>query len=68
MHPALLNGHVRCTLIETFNGDVIVIRPGFKQEFGRDLQAARKFIEDSKWEISVAIIKGSPVQRKIQQV
>jgi len=65
MHPALLNGHIRCTLIESFSGEVSVIRPGFKKEFGKGLPEAKKFIVDQGWEISVFIIKGSLILRQM---
>jgi hypothetical protein len=65
MHPVLLNGHVRCTLIESFSGAVTVVRPGFKKEFDKGLQEAKKFIDDQGWDISVCIIKGSQILRQM---
>jgi len=41
MRQALLNGHVRCTLIESFSGEVSVIRPGFRKKFDKGLPEAR---------------------------
>ncbi len=64
MHPALLNGHPHCTLIESFYGKVSIVRPGFRQEF-ETIKDAQTFIAENKWEISVEIIKGSPVIRSL---
>ena len=65
MHPALLNGHVRCTLIESFSGEVSVVRPGFKKKFDKGLSEAKKFIDDQGWDISIFLIKGSPILREM---
>jgi len=65
MHPELLNGHVRCTLIESFSGEVSVVRPGFRKEFDKGLPEAKKFIDDQGWDISVVIIKGSLILRQM---
>jgi hypothetical protein len=67
MHPALLNGHKKCTLIERFDGTVVVLRPGFKHEFGRDLRKAKRILDRVGWEINIDIIKGDPVQRRMQE-
>ncbi len=64
MHPALLKGHVQCTLIESFTGEVSVIRPGFRKKFNRGLPEAKKFINDQGWEITITIIKGSLMLRQ----
>ena len=66
MHPALLNDQVQCTLIESFTGEVSVIRPGFKKEFDKGLPEAKKFIDDQGWEISVLFIQGSLILRQIR--
>jgi len=65
MRQALLNGHVRCTLIESFSGEVSVIRPGFRKKFDKGLPEAKKFIDDHGWNISIFIIKGSPMLRQM---
>ena len=65
MHPAILNGHVRCTLIESFSGEVSVVRPGFKKKFDKGLSEAKKFIDDQGWDISICIIKGSLMLRQM---
>jgi len=65
MDPALLNGHVRCTLIESFTGEVSVVRPGFKKEFDKGLPEAKKFIDGQGWDISIFIIKGSLILRQM---
>ncbi len=65
MHPALLNGHVRCTLIESFSGEVSVVRPGFKKKFDKGLPEAKKFIDDQGRDISIFLIKGSPILRQM---
>jgi len=65
MDPVLLNGHVRCTLIESFTGEVSVVRPGFKKEFDKGLPEAKKFIDDQGWDISIFIIKGSLILRQM---
>jgi len=64
MYPALLNGHVRCTLIESFSGEVSVVRPGFKKKFDQGLPEAKKFIDDQGWDISIFIIKGSLILKQ----
>jgi hypothetical protein len=65
MHPALLDGHVQCTLIESFSGELSVVRPGFKKEFGKGLPEAKKFVDDQGWDISIFIIKGSRILRQM---
>lgn len=65
--PALLNGKPKCTLIESFPGEVFVIRPGFKKDFERDLKKALVFIAEQGWELNIEIIKGSPILRRIQR-
>jgi hypothetical protein len=64
MNPDLLNGHPKCTLIESFPGRVFVIRPGFKQEF-KELSEAKGFITGMGWEINVAFTKGSNIKRRM---
>ena len=66
MHPALLNGHKKCTIIERFDGNVVVLRPGFRHEFGRDLKRAMKCLARAKWEINIELIKGSPAERNVK--
>jgi len=66
MHPALLNGKPRATLIESFSGEVFVIRPGFKMSFKNVIEAQR-FILKKGWEISIEIIKGSSIQRRMMR-
>lgn len=65
MHPALMKSNARCTLIESFSGEVLVIRPGFKKKFGEDLLEAKQFIDDQGWDISIFILMGSMVLRKM---
>ena len=65
MHPALLNGRVQCTLIESFSGEVSVVRPGFRKKFNKGLPEAKKFINDQGWDISIFIMKGSPMLRQM---
>lgn len=65
MHPELLNGHPKATIIESFTGDVSVIRPGFQKFFEKNLKEAMKFITEQGWEINIEIIKGSPLTRKM---
>ena len=72
MHPAPLNGHPKCTLIESYGGEVFVVRPGFHRSFGespsgKNLRDAQKFIDDQGWEINIEIIKGSPILRRMQE-
>jgi hypothetical protein len=66
MHPALHNGHVQCTLIESFTGEVSVVRPGFRKEFDKGLPEAKKFIDDQGWDISIFIIQGSLILRQMR--
>jgi hypothetical protein len=66
MNRELLNGGIKCSLIESFKGEVFVIRPGFKKSF-KDIWEAQKFIENSGWEVSIDFIKGSPLARKITE-
>lgn len=65
MHPALMNGHPRVTLIESFSGEVFLIRPGFKKPC-KNLKEAQQFVAENDWEINIEIIKGSPILRRIQ--
>lgn len=68
MHPALLNGHKKCTVIERFDGTVVVLRPGFRHEFKtRDLKRAKQCLDRAKWEINIDIIKGDPIQGRIKE-
>lgn len=64
MNRELLNGGLKCTLIESFPGQVSVIRPGFKKSF-KDIWEAQKFIADQDWEINIDFVKGSPIMRKL---
>jgi hypothetical protein len=64
MHQALLDGHVRCTLIESFSGEASVVRPGFRKKFNKGLLEAKEFIDDQGWDVSIFIIKGSPMLRQ----
>lgn len=52
--PMLLNGKPRCTLIQSFNGLVIVIGPGgkFRKEWGT-IEEANEMIEKRGWVISI---------------
>ncbi len=65
MGQALPNGHVRCTLIESFSGEVSVVRPGFRKKFEKGIQEAKQFIHDQGWEISIFIMKGSSMPKQI---
>lgn len=62
MHPALLNGHRRATIIESFNGEVSVILPGFRKTFP-NIREAQRFILNSEWEVNVEMIHGSAISR-----
>jgi hypothetical protein len=62
MHPELLNGKPRCTIIETFDGRGIVAKPGFKEKF-KNLNAAKAFIQEKDWQVNIHFIKGSPLFR-----
>ncbi len=64
MHPELLNGKQKCTVIEAFGGGAVVVRPGFKKEF-KTLEQAKEFVEKVGWEINVDFVKGSPILRKM---
>lgn len=64
MHPGLHNGRVQCTVIESFSGEVSVVRPGFKKKFDKGLPEAKKFIDDQGWDISIFIIKGSLILKQ----
>ncbi len=65
MDLVLLNGNPKCTLIERFDGQVFVVRPGSKRRCA-NLGEAKKFIEKQGWEVNIAIIKGSPLRRLLQ--
>ncbi len=65
MGQASPSGHVRCTLIESFSGEVSVIRPGFRKKFDKGIQEAKKFIDDQGWEISIFIMKGSSMLKQM---
>ena len=66
MDLALLNGHPKCSLIESFRGEVSVIRPGFKKEF-LTIREAQRFIFKQGWEINVEIIKGTAILRQMRK-
>jgi hypothetical protein len=66
MHPALLDGHPKATIIESFLGEVMVIRPGFKISF-QTLREAQRFIFKQGWEVNVEIIKGSAISRGMRK-
>jgi hypothetical protein len=51
-------------LIESFSGEVSVVRPGFKKKFDKGLPEAKKFIDDQGWDISIFIIKGSLILKQ----
>ncbi len=59
MHPSLLNGHKRATIIESFNGEVFVLSGGFKKRCS-DLQEAQDFIYQNGWQMNVEMIHGWP--------
>ena len=65
MHPALLNGRPKATIIESFDRQVSIIRPGFRRAC-KSLEEAQTFILERDWEINIEIIKGSPILRRIQ--
>jgi hypothetical protein len=65
MYPELLNGHPKCTVIQSFDGRVSVIRPGVKHHC-ENLNDAKELIQKQGWEINIAFIKGSPILRSLQ--
>jgi hypothetical protein len=52
-------------VIESFSGEVSVVRPGFRMVFDKGLPEAKKFIDDQGWDISIFLIKGSPILRQM---
>jgi hypothetical protein len=66
MDLALRNGHPKCSLIESFRGEVSVVRPGFKQSFDT-IREAQRFIFKQGWEVNVEIIKGSAISRGMRK-
>ncbi len=64
MRFEILNGNPKCTVIESFYGEVAVIRPGSRFEF-ETLKEAKGFVEAMGWEINVDFIKGSPILRRM---
>ena len=67
MHPALLNGHPRVTIIESFMGNVYLVKPGEKIPFST-LREAQEFAISKGWEINISIIMGSSITREIAQL
>lgn len=65
MFRALLNGHPKVTIIESFNGEVSLVRPGQKIEF-KTLREATAYVADQGWEINVEIIMGTNIKREIR--
>ncbi len=58
MHPRLLNGHTRATIIESFDGKVFIISGGFKKRCA-NLTEAQDFIAQNSWQVNVEMIHGS---------
>lgn len=59
----LLNGAPKATVIQRFNGEVVVIPPTKAKskhmpDFGKDLHAAREYILKQGWEINLAHVHG----------
>lgn len=54
-----------CTVVQSFYGQVTVIKPGFRREFASLLDAG-KFIEEQGWKINITHIKGSPMLKSRQ--
>jgi hypothetical protein len=65
MNPALLNGHPKCTLIESFDGKVFIVRSGKKHQCRKGLERAKKLIERMGWEVNIDHVKGSPILRRM---
>jgi hypothetical protein len=64
MHPALLNGHTKATIVESFTGDVFVLSGGLKEKVA-DLREALNLVAMNRWEVSVEHIHGSSILRQL---
>ena len=63
MDRELLNGNPKCTIIENFKGEVIVVRPGERWEF-ESLRSAMKFVAKKRWEVNISFIAGMESMRE----
>lgn len=64
MDRRLLNGHPKVTMIQRFNRTFIVIKPDCKKEIFKDIKAAKKFIEENNYEVSVSHLLTIPDDEK----
>ena len=60
----LLSGAPKCTIIETFNGKVMMLHGGEKKEFG-SLDDCKKHVSESGFETNVSHIFGTSIGREI---
>ena len=64
MERELLNGHPKCTVIERFDGTVLLIGPDYMRGEFKSLKECKKVIGRKKWEVNISFIKGSPIIRE----
>ena len=64
MERELLNGHPKCTVIERFDGTVLLIGPEYTRDEFKSLKECKKVIERKEWEVNISFIKGSPIKRE----
>jgi len=54
----LLNGKPRCTILESFDGMIIVIGPNIVKSNHKEMGKAFDFIEKSYWETNISHLHG----------
>ena len=64
MERELLNGHPKCTVIERFDGTVLLIGPDQTRDEFKSLKECKKVLERNEWEVNISFIKGSPIIRE----
>lgn len=60
----LLNGSKKVTVIETFDGQAIVVSPEGRTEF-KSLDEAKEFTHGQGIEINISMIHGSSLKREV---
>jgi hypothetical protein len=54
----LSNGKPKCTILESFDGTIIVIGPNSTTSNHKEMKEAFDFIEKSYWEINISHLHG----------
>ena len=54
----LSNGKLKCTILESFDGMIMVIGPNIVKSNHKEMKEAFNFIENSYWEINISHLHG----------